>query len=186
MPALTQREKRTVRFAAVAIAIYLVLFFGMQGWKRLEASRAEYQKLVQDAQKLRQEVQPYENKALLAEKLKGNFHIDLSTLAKTSLVAQASAAIQQAAQAGGVQLGPIRESAARTSSKELVSMQLEGFGPVPAVTALLHRLEVLGYPLILDSVQVSSDPTKPNMVKLSLTIVILDFDQWKNEEKRNA
>ena len=170
----------------MAIAIYLVLFFGLRGWKQLEARRSDYEKLVKDAQKLKQEVQPYENKALLAEKLKGNFHIDLSTLAKTSLVAQASAAIQKAAQSGGIQLGPIRESAARASSKELASMQLEGFGPVPAVISLLHRLEVLGYPLILDSVQISADPTKPNMVKLSLTIIILDFEQWKNEEKRNV
>ena len=52
--------------------------------------------------------------------------------------------------------------------------------------ATLHRLETLGYPLILDSVQISSDPTKPGMIKLNLTIIILDFEQWKKEEPRNV
>jgi hypothetical protein len=47
-------------------------------------------------------------------------------------------------------------------------------------------LETLGYPLILDSVQINPDATKPGMVKLNLTIVILDFEQWKNEEMRNV
>jgi hypothetical protein len=101
-------------------------------------------------------------------------------------VAEASAAIQQSALTGQVQLGPIRESPPRPSAKELASMQLEGIGPVPAVMKFLHRLETLGYPLILDSVQINPDATKPGMVKLNLTIVILDFEQWKNEEMRNV
>ena len=47
-------------------------------------------------------------------------------------------------------------------------------------------LQTLGYPLILDSVQISSDPMRPGMIKLNLTIIILDFEQWKSEETRNA
>lgn len=186
MPALTDREKRTIRIAAVAITIYLVLFFSLRGWKLLEASRSDYQKLVREGQKLKLELQPYENKALLLQKLKETYHLDPAKLSRATLVAEASAAIQKAAQSGGVQIGPIRESPARASAKELTSMQLEGIGPVPGVIALLHRLEVLGYPLVLESVQINSDPTKPGMVKLSLTIVILDLEQWKKEEIRNV
>ena len=186
MPSLTDREKRTIRKAAVGIVIYLVLFYGLRGWKHLETNRAEYQKLVREAQRLQQELQPYENKALLMQKLKETFRMDPSKLSKASLVAEASAAIQKAATTGGVQLGPIRESAARPSAKELASMQLEGIGPVPAVMALLNRLETLGYPLILDSVQLNPEATKPGMVKLNVTIIILDFDQWKIEEVRRA
>ncbi len=186
MLTLNDREKRTVRIAAAAMAIYLVLFFGLRGWKQLETRRSDYQKLVKDAQTLRQELQPYENRTLLIEKLKGTFRMDPLKLSKATLVAEASAAIQRTAQSGGVQLGPIRESAARPSAKELASMQLEGFGPVSAVLTLLHRLQALGYPLLLDSVQISSDPTKPGMVKLNLTIIILDFEQWKSEEMRNV
>ena len=65
-------------------------------------------------------------------------------------------------------------------------MQLEGTGPIPAVMTLLHRLETLGYPLIVDSVQITGDATKPGMVKVNLTIIILDFDSWKNAEAPNA
>jgi hypothetical protein len=186
MKALTDRDKRTLRIAAAIISIYLILFFGVSGWKQLETRRSEYQQLVKEAQSLRQQLRPYENKALLVEKMKETFHIDLSKLSKATLVGEASAAIQKAAQTGGVQLGPIRESPARSSAKELASMQLEGIGPVPAVMTLLHRLEILGYPLIVDSVQITPEATKPGMVKLNLTIVILDYEQWKIQEKRNA
>jgi len=185
MPGLTQRDKRTLRLASIGIAIYLALFFGWRGWKQLEAKRAEYQQLLAEAQRLKRELQPYENKVLLAQKLKDAFHLDPQKLSKASIVAEASAAIQKAATSGGIQVGPIRESSARASAKELTSMQLEGTGPVPAVMGLLHRLESLGYPLIVESVQINPD-TKPGMLKLHLTIVILNFDQWKNEEAPRA
>ena len=186
MPSLTERDKRTLRLAAMAIAIYLVLFFGWRGWARLEAKRHEYQRLVKEALRLKQELRPYENKVLLLEKLKETFRFDPPKLSKASVVAEASAAIQRAAQAGGIELGPIRESSARTAARELASMQIEGVGPVPATVSWLHRLETLGFPLILDSVQITPAAGKPGMVKMVLTVVILDFEQWKNEERRNA
>ena len=52
--------------------------------------------------------------------------------------------------------------------------------------AFLHNLQSLGYPLVIDSVQIHGDPSKPGAVKISLTIVILDFDQWKGEERSNV
>ena len=177
---LTQRDQRTLRLAATGIAIYLVLFFGWWAWKQLEGRRADYARLLTEAQRLKRELQPYENRVLLAQKLKETYHLDPQKLTKATLVAEASAAIQTAARTGGVQVGPIRESPARSSGKELTSMQLEGVGPVPAVMTLLHQLEALGFPLILDSIQISPD-AKPGMVKVNLTIVILDFEQWKNE-----
>ena len=186
MGTLTDRERRTIRIGGTALAVYLVLFLGLRVWKQLETRRSDYQKLVKDAQSLREEFRPYENRTLLVEKLRETFHIVPPKLSKATLVAEASAAIQKTASTGGVQLGPIRESAARPSARELASMQLEGFGPVPALLTFLHRLETLGFPLVLDSVQISSDPTKPGMIKLNLTIIILDFEQWKSEETRNA
>ena len=186
MRTLTDHERRTIRIGATALAIYLVLFIGLRVWKQLETRRSDYQKLVKDAQSLRDEFRPYENRTLLVEKLRETFRIVPPKLSNATLVAEVSAAIQKTAVSGGVQLGPIRESAARPSAKELASIQLEGIGPVPALLTLLHRLETLGFPLILDSVQISSDPTKPGMIKLNLTIIILDFEQWKSEETRNA
>lgn len=186
MHTLTDREKRTVSMAGAGLAIYLLLFFGVRGGKQLEARRVDYQKLVREAQRLKLELEPYENRALLLEKLKETYRIDPLKLSKAKLVAEASAAIQKAALSGGIQLGPIRESAARPSARELTSMQLESSGPVPALMTFLHRLQTLGYPILLDSMQVSSDPAKPGLIKLSLTIVILDFDQWKTEDVRNV
>ena len=185
MRALTNHEKRTIRFAAVGISIYLLLFGGVRCWKYLEKKHADYQQLVKQASGLRQEVLPYENKVLLVKKLMESMRVDPAKLSRASVVGSASSAIQKAAATGGLKLGPIRESPARPSTKELASMQLEGAGPVPAVTAFLHRLDTLGFPLIVDSVQLSPEP-RPGMLKLNLTIIILDFDQWKKEEVPNA
>ena len=185
MRIMTDHEKRTIRVGVGIVAIYLVLFYGWRGWTRLEARRSEYQKLVQKAEQLRRELQPYEKRALVIQRLADRFQLDPLKLSKTTLVAEASAAIQKAASGGGVQLGPIRESA-RGSVKELASMQLEGVGPVPAVMTFLHRLERLGYPIIFDSIQITAEPSKPGNVKMNLTIVILDFEQWKAPEARHA
>ncbi len=186
MRSLSPQENRTIRIAGTLLAIYLVLFYGVRGWKHLEARRNDYQKLVQDAQTLKQELRPYENKALLIEDLKQRYHLDFTKLSKTTLVAQASAAIQQAAQGGGVQLGPLRETSARASAKELASMQLEAMGPVPALSTFLHRLETLGYPLIIDALQITAEPSRPGMIKINVTLVILDYDQFKAEDAHHA
>ena len=186
MPTLTPREQRTLRLAAIAIGIYLALFFGMRIWKQLEAKRSEYEQLQVDARRLKRDLTPYENRILLTQKLKENFRMNPETFARSSLVADASAAIQKEALNLKVLLGQIRESAARPSARELASMQLEGSGPIPAVMTLLHRLETLGYPLIVDSLQITAEPTKPGVVKINLTIIILDFDSWKNAEVPNA
>jgi hypothetical protein len=122
----------------------------------------------------------------VAQKLIDNFHMDPMTLSRTTLVAQASAAIQKASAEAGVGLGAIRETPAHGASKEMASIQFEGAGPVPAVMALLYRLERAGCPLIIDSVRITSDSHRPGAVKLNLTIVILDFDQWKPEGQPNA
>lgn len=177
---MTNSEKRTVRLAATALGIYLALFLGWQGWKKLEAKRSAYEQLLAEAQKLKQELQPYENRVLLTQKLKDSFHLDPQKLSKTTLVAEASAALQKAATSGGVLVGPIRESPARASAKELATIQLEGIGPVPALMGFFHRLETLGYPLVIDLVQFTQDAAKPGPIKVHLTIVILNFEQWKN------
>lgn len=186
MATLSERDQRTLRIGAAVLAAYLVVFFGLRLWRKLEAKRSSYEQLIVDAQRLKRDLQPYENRALLTEKLKETYRINPAKLSRASVVAEASAAIQKAAASGQVMLGPIRESAARPSARELASMQFEGTGPAPAITALLHRLEVLGFPLIVDSIQINADPAKPGMVKLSLIIAVLDFDQWKSEELPHA
>ena len=186
MRTLTQQEKRTVRFASVGIVIYLALFVGFKVWRWLEQQRTDYRQLVTEAQDLKLEVQRYEGKIAVTKKLMETFHLDPAKLTKATVVAEASAAIQKAAIQGGFQLSTLRESAARPSSQELASITLEGSGPVPATMGLLNRLETCGFPLIIDSAQISTDPMRPGQSKLSLTITILDFEPVKKAEVPRA
>lgn len=182
MRTLSERERRTIRIAAVAIAAYLTLFYGLRVAKHLERERSQYRHLVLQAQTLKVELQRYETRVLLLEKLKKSLQMEAGATPKASLVGQASAAIQQAAQSCEVQLGPIRESPGSAAGRELASMQIEGTGQIPAIMTLLHRLDTLGYPLIVDSIQVNPDSSKPGALKLRMTVLILDFEQWKKEE----
>ena len=186
MRTLTQREKKTLRYATVGIALYLALFGGFKVWKFFDRKRTEYLNLVADARQLKLDVQRREAKLPHIQKLMEEFHLDPAKLTRATVVAEASAAIQKAAQSGGVQLGPIRESPARSANRELASIQLEGTGPVPAALGLLQRLNTCGYPLIIDSVQFSSDPMRPGPIKFNLTVIILDFEQWKSVEVPHA
>jgi hypothetical protein len=185
MPALTERDRRTLRWASIGISLYLVLFFGARGWRQLEAKRLDYQNLCQVERRLQRDINAHENKVLLFEKLKASLRLDPQSLSRPALAGEASAAIQKAAAGAGVKLGPVRESPARAVARELASMQLEGAGTVPAVMGLFHRLETLGFPLVIDSVQVTPD-SRPGQIKITLTIVILDYDQWRKEEMPRA
>jgi len=186
MRALTDQEKRTIRLGSMALALGLVFAVGLWCVKHMQARRSAYRALLVEAQDVRDQIDLYRDKAEVTQKLIDNFHLDPMTLSRTTLVAQASAAIQKASGEAGVAPGPMRETAARGTSKEMASIQFEGSGPVPAVMALLYKLERAGSPLIIDSVRISSDPRRPGNVKVSLTIVVLDFDQWKEEGQPNA
>ncbi len=186
MRSLTPSEKRTIRLGGICIAGYLLVFGGYQTWKFLERKRADYLQLVKQAGALKQEIQLYQAKKETAQKLMEGFKLDPASLSSTTAVAQASLAIQQAALGSGIQVGPVRESPARPANKELASVQLECTGPVPAITGLLNRLEGVGFPLVIETVQITAEPTKPGQIKLNLTVVILDFDQWKKGEVPNA
>ena len=186
MRPLTDREKRTIRLGTIAIGAYLVLFGGTQTLKFFERRRGDYQKLVLEAQNLKREIQIYDDKAIALKKLMENFNLDPARLSRTTAVAQASAAIQSTAAASGIAVGAVRESPGRPSTKELGSIQLETTGPVPAITALLSRLQTVGYPILVDTVQITAEPMRPGQIKMSLTILVLDFDQWKKDETPNA
>lgn len=181
MRALNQREKRTVRIGAAVLAAYLVLFCAVQGWRLLARKHSEYQQLLTEAQTLRRKVQLYQDKAQHIQKLMEGFHMDPAKLVRASVLGQASAAIQRAAQGGGVQIGAVREAPGRPSGKELGSIQLEVMGPAPALLKFVQQTDALGYPIIIDSLQFSSEPNRPGPLKVNLTILILDFDQWKQE-----
>jgi hypothetical protein len=185
MRTLTSHEKRTIRRATIGIAIYLLLFCGFQMWKYLHRQRTEYLQLVTDAKELRLKVQTYQTRADSLKHMMEEFHLDPAKLSRETIVGEASSAIQKAAMGSGVAVGTVRESASRGPSDELATMQFEGSGPVAAVTGLLNRMQSLGYPLMIDSVQFTAD-NRPGMIKVSLTIIILNFEKWKNPEAAHA
>lgn len=179
LSSLSDREKRTIRYGIIGIAIYLALFGGYEAWKQLDQKRADYQKLAQEAWQLRQQTKPYQVKAAVVKKLMEDFHMDPARLKKETLAADASAAIQKAAKAGGLQVGTIHESPTHGSGAALATMQLESSGPVTAALSFLAGLNTIGFPLVVDSVQFTADNSRPGQVKMNLTIIILDFGRQK-------
>ena len=176
---LSEREQRLVRYAGIGIAIYLALFAGYSGWKHLEKKHMEFQQLVQEARALGKQTLPYQDKVLVVRKMMDDFNLDPAKLKRETVVSEASAAIQKAAKAGGLQLGSIRETAGRGSGMALATVQIESSGPIPASLSFLAGLNRIGFPLVVDSVQFSADNGRPGQVKLNLTILIWDFDQQK-------
>lgn len=184
MRPLTEREKRIVRIAGAGIVIYLVLFYGCQF---VERQRSAYRQLVTEAEILRRQTLPYATKVQVVKKLMDDFHLDPAKLRKATVVAEASAAIQNRAKTGGVQLGPIRESMTPGQGKGLATVQLEGSGPIPAMLAFLGGLDRIGFPVIVDSVQFTAAGNgRSGPVKMNLTIIILDFEGWKATEAPHA
>ena len=182
MRALTDQEKRTIRNGAFVLGLGLLALVG----KFLEGRRSEYRQLLATAEALKREIQPYEDKAIALKRLMESFRLDPAKLSKATVVAETSSAIQKVATGGGIQFGPVRESPGRGTAKELASIRLEGSGPILAIVTFLHRLESIGYPVIVDSVQFSPETTRPGMAKISVTIIIMDFEQWKNLETPNV
>ncbi|HEY1489777.1 MAG TPA: hypothetical protein VGF90_01945 [Verrucomicrobiae bacterium] len=185
MRTLTDNEKQKLRWATIFIGAYLVLFCGFKMWTFLHHRRVEYLQLVADADALKSKAKSYQERADAAKQMMENYHLDPAKLTRETIVNEASSAIQKAAAASGIQVGAVRESASRGSGDEIATMQFEGSGPVIAVTGLLNRMQSLGYPLIIDSVQITPD-NRPGMMKLSLSIVIINYENWKNPEATHA
>jgi hypothetical protein len=129
----------------------------------------------------------YDDKVDAIRKLMELYRMDPAKLSRTSLVAEASSALQTAAMQGGVQIASMRESPSRSATgRELSGIQLEAMGQPPGVLRFLQTLETLGYPLVADTVQLTPAPMGPGMVKLNLTLLLLDFEKWKNAEGKEG
>lgn len=183
MRTLNPSEKRTIRYAAIFLSICLVLLGGSKVWKFLAHQRADYLQMVAEARQLKSGADLDAGHAAVVKKMMEDFRLDPAALSTNTVVADASAAIQKAAMSGGIKLGSIRESAGRSSAKEMATIEFDGSGSVAAVIALLHRLPLLGYPLLVDSVQITGDTMGPGQMKLTVTIIVLD---WKKAEASHA
>jgi hypothetical protein len=186
MRTLTLREKRVVLYGGIGVGLYLLVFGGYLLGKPLAHRSAAYEQLVAQARSLQQNLKPYDDRAQVVKKMMDHFQLDPAKLSRATVVGEASAQLQKAAAGSGIQVGPVRESPMKASAKELATLQFEGTGPVPAVLGLLKRMETLGFPLVIDSVQITPDTMRPGQVKITLTAVVLDFEQWKTEDKPHA
>jgi hypothetical protein len=43
-------------------------------------------------------------------------------------------------------------------------------------------MQTLGFPVVIDTLQLSADPRNPAALKVSMTILVLDFEAWKKKE----
>jgi len=186
MKRLTQREKRLVLYGGIGVGLYLLLLVGFKIGGSLEKRAVAYHQLVRETRSLRQELKAYDDRVLVDKKMMDHFQLDPATLTRATVVGEASAQIQKTAAGSGMQVGSVRESPAKSSAKEMATLQVEGSGPIAAVLGLLKRMETLGYPLLIDSVQITPDAMRPGQVKIIFTAVVLDFDQWKTEGKPHA
>jgi len=186
MRPLTARERRTLRLALIFLGSYLLLFYGLSGWKRLEAKRAEYEDLRLAAATVVADVSREAVKARRLRQLRESSRMKLERLHEESMVGEARASIQAAAQACGIKLGTSRESPGRPAARELAAIDLDGVGPTTGLVRFLWNLPRLGYPLVLDRINVQTTGMEAGTVRFSLNVVILNFAAWKPEEKANA
>ena len=186
LPQLTDRDRRTLRWAALGLGLYLALFFGWKTLDYLGRRRAEYAKLRSESAALRLKFELYHSRSVRLKRLMESFQMDPAQLKRSTLVADSIAALQQTATQGGLQLGPIRETLSRGSDRELGTIRLEASGQVPALMTFLHRLRSLGFPLVIDSLQFSPEPQRPGMIKVSLGLILLNFEQWEDKEVPNV
>ena len=202
MRPLTDRERRLIRYGGLGLGVYLVLFFGFQAWRLGERRRSDYQLLLREAVALNDRLAVYDDKVAATRALMERLRMDPAQISRTTLVARASAAIQQAAMQGGLALGPVRESPARGLGREICTIQIEGMGPPPSILKFLETLGNLGFPIVTESVQISPPSMGPGMgmgggmgmpmgmpmpggpLKLNITLVILDFEEWKPGDGR--
>lgn len=185
-PSITERDRKTIRYASIGLGIYITLFGGWQVMRFLGRRHAEYGQLLRESANLKNKFELYDARVIRLRRLMESFQMDPAQLTNTTLVARATAAIQQSAAQGGLQLGPIRESLSRASERELGTIQLEVTGQVPAIMSFAHRLRSLGFPVVIDTLNLSSDAKAPGQVKLSLSLILLNYEQWDAKEIPNA
>jgi len=181
---LTAKEKRTIRFAAAGVALYLVLFYGSALFSSFGAGHGAYDEAVREARDLRNVLKPYPSRIETVSNMMARFQMDPASLKRASLVADANAAIQKTAGSCGVTFGPIRETPGRSSAKEAGSIQFDGSGQIPGVMAFLHQLDSVGYPVVVDSIQLNPEQGRPGGLHVNFTVVVFDFDAWKTKEEQ--
>jgi len=172
---MNDREKKLVQFTAIGLAVYLILFFGKDYFGILEKKRTDFiqmEKAITSAQvKLRKSA----NQPLLLEQSRKKLNLEVRSLSSAELVGKTSQAIQQTAKSSGIKIGPLRES----SSIGISSLKFEANGKAESMLKFLRGIRSCGYPVVIDSMQVTVPEGKKGNVSFNLAIGIIDFKNWK-------
>lgn len=181
---LTDRDRRTIRIATVLVALYLLVFYGSEGWQVLRSMEDRYEQKKIEAEQLTVRLLKEKKKQKEVRELRTAIGIDLAKLDDETLVGEARVAIQKIAGTHGIGLGPSKESPARAGARELAIIHLEGQGTVLGVSKFVHALPLLGYPISIERLMLK--PTKPGQMSFTMSVIILSIKAWKAGEKKVA
>ena len=175
---LNERERRTVLRAGFFLLAYLLLFYGIQGWRFLEASRLEHASLRDAIRSADSETTLRGARLVAVARLEKELGFRLADLGGEAVIPKTLTAIQTAAKESGVSLDAEREVRGGASAGELAKFHFEAGGSVDSVASFLHRLRHLPFPVATGSLSLTRSPSGQGAVRLSVTVAVLDYDTW--------
>jgi len=183
---LSDREKRTIRIAAIAVGAYLILFLGHKTYSALEGERTAYQTLRQESDAVHIRLAKETRKRARLKALWNHWRLDVDRLALDTVVGDARVAIEKAAKACGVGLGFARESPGRARAHVLAVFQLSGSGQTESVAKFFDQITRTGYPVLLDTIHLKTTTKQPEKVTFSFSVSLVDYLNWTASEGRRA
>ncbi len=184
MAKLNAREQRIVKWALVLVPLYLLLFYGLAGVRALEEQRKEFGNIQLEAEEVELRITKEAKKYKRLKRMREEWSLHLKELNTATLVTSAREAVQSAASKCGVGLGNSQEMGRGNNNDLLRVIQMQGSGKTEAVLRFLYLCPRLGYPLLLDNLQIKGVPGKPGRLTLTFSLAIVNTDRWK--EKSDA
>ena len=175
--ALTDRDKRTLRFGGGAVVVYLAIFYGGKGVAVLEEQRDAYTAIAQAGERLKFEILQERNKARRLDALRAELRIELASLDQETVVGETRNAIRQAAKKCGVGVSTFKELPGSAGARYLATIQLAGGGPVLSTLAFIQRLRRSGYPILFERLALTAG--KPGQVSFSMAAVVVNFTSYQ-------
>jgi len=185
LKSLSDREKRTIRIAGIALGAYLVLFTAHKVHSALEGERRAYDTLRQEADTLRIRLLKETRKRARLQGLRDHWKLGVDRLALDTVVGDARVAIEKAARACRVGLGFAREAPGRARAHVLAVFQLSGSGKTDAVAKFFDQISRTGYPVLLDTIHLKAMKA-PEMVTFSFSVSLVDYVNWTAPEGSRA
>jgi hypothetical protein len=182
---LTARERRLIRFSALGLGLYLIAYLGFAAFRGLEELRAEHGALRRYVQSSDERLARALVEQQRLARLRRQCPLALERLDQKTVVGDARVALEQAAKSCGVSLATVRETPGRLRALEHTVFQVSGGGKDQNVVRFVDRMHRLGYPFVLDNVQVKAAKA-PGQVTFSFSAALLDFARWSGEEARGV